>query len=86
MSTISSAVDAGKSHSCDGLSMTLQTGLLTVCIVVARVAYFSSDIILSVQPALNIDSDFSRQLHLLATSKAPGIITRVPDVSCSMLA
>lgn len=65
--------------------MTLQSELLTVCIVVARVAYLSSDIVLSVQPALNIDSDFSRQLHLLATRKAPGIITREPDVSCSVL-
>ena len=61
--------------------MTLRTKILTVCIVVARVAYLSSDIILSVQPALNVDSDFSRQLHLLATRKAPGIISREPDVS-----
>ena len=65
--------------------MTLQTELMIVCMVVARVAYLSSDIILSVQPALNIDSDFSRQLHQLATRKAPGIIIREPDVSFSVL-
>ncbi|KAL8790373.1 MAG: hypothetical protein Q9195_006391 [Heterodermia aff. obscurata] len=47
---------------------------------VARIAYLSSDIILSVQPALNIDSDFSRQLHLLATRKTPGIISREPNI------
>ena len=49
----------------------------------ARVAYASSHVILSVQPALGTDSEFSRQLHLLASRRTPGIIAKEPEVNCT---
>ena len=49
----------------------------------ARIAYASSHVILSVQPALGTDSEFSRQLHLLASKRTPGIISKEPEVSCT---
>lgn len=48
----------------------------------ARIAYIASDVVLSVQPALAIDSEFSNHLHLFAANKAPGLIAKdVPEVS-----
>lgn len=47
---------------------------------VARIAYASSDVVLSVQPALGADSEFSRQLHSLASKRMPGIIAKEPEV------
>ena len=47
----------------------------------ARIAYASSHVILSVQPALGTDSQFSRQLHLLASKRTPGIIAKEPEVN-----
>ncbi|KAL9138011.1 MAG: hypothetical protein Q9175_000790 [Cornicularia normoerica] len=52
----------------------------TVGEAVARIAYASSDVILSVQPALGADSEFSRQLHSLASKRTPGIIAKEPEV------
>lgn len=48
----------------------------------ARIAYASSDVVLSVQPALGVDSEFSRQLHSLAAKRIPGVIGKEPEVSC----
>ncbi|KAH0555784.1 hypothetical protein GP486_006272, partial [Trichoglossum hirsutum] len=41
---------------------------------VSRIAYLSSDVVISVQPAQAIDSAFSKALHPLAASKVPGIV------------
>ena len=49
----------------------------------ARIAYASSHVILSVQPALGIDSEFSRQLHFLASKPTSGIIAKEPEVNCT---
>lgn len=49
----------------------------------ARIAYHSSDVILSVQPALDTDSEFSRQLHSLVSKRTPGILCKEPEVNCS---
>ncbi|KAL9126654.1 MAG: hypothetical protein Q9217_004330 [Psora testacea] len=43
---------------------------------VARIAYLSSDIVLSVQPALGVDSEFSKSLHALAAKRTAGVITK----------
>lgn len=40
----------------------------------------SSDVLLSVQPALGADSEFSKHLHVLSTKKVPGIINKEPLV------
>ena len=50
----------------------------------ARIAYASSHVILSVQPALGTDSEFSRQLHTLALKRTPGIVAREPEVNCTI--
>ncbi|KAL2039956.1 hypothetical protein N7G274_007359 [Stereocaulon virgatum] len=52
----------------------------TVGEAVARVAYASSDVILSIQPALGADSEFSKHLHTLSSKRAPGIIVKEPEV------
>lgn len=58
---------------------------------VARIAYLSSDLVLSVQPALSIESEFSAHLHVLAAQKIPGIVAkdgpevRHPQAVCSSL-
>ena len=52
---------------------------------VARIAYLSSDVILSVQPALNKDSEFSPSLHSLAAKKAPGVRAKDPEVGLPTL-
>jgi sulfite reductase (NADPH) hemoprotein beta-component len=45
---------------------------------VARIAYLSSDIILSIQPTLATDSDFSQHLHRFASNKARSHVSRIP--------
>ena len=49
---------------------------------VARIAYLSSDTVLSVQPALNANSEFSPHLHRYARNHASGVVCRTgfPDV------
>ncbi|EEH18359.1 sulfite reductase (NADPH) hemoprotein, beta-component [Paracoccidioides brasiliensis Pb03] len=48
---------------------------------VARIAYLSSDLVLSVQPSLQTNSLFSKQLHLLSDSKVQGVVSQsVPEV------
>ena len=47
----------------------------------ARIAYLSSDIVISVQPSLAIDSDFSQHLHHFASNKARSQVSNsVPDI------
>lgn len=59
----------------------LRVLLLTSCIPVARIAYIASDVIISVQPALGLDSLFSPHLHAFAANKAPGLIGKeTPEV------
>lgn len=49
--------------------------------LVARIVYIASDVVLSVQPALAVDSEFSRHLHIFAANKAPGLVAKdVPEV------
>ena len=56
--------------------------MLTSGAAVARIAYLSSDVVFSVQPALNVDSEFSRHLHDLAAAKTPGLVAKgLPEVS-----
>jgi sulfite reductase (NADPH) hemoprotein beta-component len=54
--------------------------------VVARVAYASSDVVLSVQPTLDTESPFSGQLKALAHAKQPSLVSakRQPEVSASV--
>lgn len=53
----------------------------TQCNAVARIAYIASDIVLSVQPALGLPSEFSEYLHVFAANKASGFISRTtPEV------
>ena len=54
-------------------------------LTVTRVAYLSSDLVLSVQPALGIDSIFSKHLRAFATRKAPGLVAKEPEVSGTLL-
>lgn len=51
-------------------------------IAVARIAYLSSDVILSIQPALSTHSDFSKHLHSYSTNRLPGLVAKeTPEVS-----
>ncbi|MCJ1477640.1 hypothetical protein MMC13_006313 [Lambiella insularis] len=48
---------------------------------VARIAYLSSDIVISVQPSLSKDTEFSRHLQDLVAKKSPSIVAReLPEV------
>ncbi|MCJ1287153.1 hypothetical protein MMC26_006501 [Xylographa opegraphella] len=48
---------------------------------VARIAYISSDVVVSVQPTLAKDSEFSRHLNDLVTRKSPSVIAKgIPNV------
>ncbi|PGH34252.1 sulfite reductase (NADPH) hemoprotein, beta-component [[Emmonsia] crescens] len=48
---------------------------------VARIAYLSSDLVLSVQPSLQTDSLFSKHLRQLSTGNVRGVVSqRVPEV------
>lgn len=45
-------------------------------ILVARVAYLTSDVVLSVQPALQTDSLFSKPLKALKANKASNVLSK----------
>ncbi|KAI9827245.1 MAG: hypothetical protein M1832_005383 [Thelocarpon impressellum] len=51
---------------------------------VARIAYLSSDVVISVQPSMAVDSDFSSHLHALAAARAESVVAHsrgaVPEV------
>ncbi|KAF2188131.1 sulphite reductase hemo protein, beta subunit [Zopfia rhizophila CBS 207.26] len=48
---------------------------------VARIAYLSSDVIVSVQPSLASDSEFSKFLRSYQTSKAPSVVANdLPEI------
>ena len=49
----------------------------------ARIAYHSSHVILSVQPTIGTDSEFSKELHSLASKRTPGVLFKEPEVTCS---
>ena len=48
-------------------------------LVVAAVAYLASDVVVSVQPSLASDSEFSSYLKQLAAKKAPGLVAKTSD-------
>jgi len=55
--------------------------ILTAGEAVARVAYLSSDVIISVQPSLATDSEFSKFLTQYATNKANSIVCQtLPEI------
>ncbi|KAI9848075.1 MAG: hypothetical protein M1837_001177 [Sclerophora amabilis] len=64
--------------------MATPTSISTPEEAVARVAYLSSDVIISVQPGLGIDSNFSRHLKSFSRRRAAGIVAHrdrsVPEV------
>ncbi|KAI9821764.1 MAG: hypothetical protein M1827_002345 [Pycnora praestabilis] len=48
---------------------------------VARIAYLSSDVIISVQPSHAVNSEFSKYLHSYARNKASGVVAHeLPEV------
>ena len=48
---------------------------------VARIAYIASDVILSIQPSLSTESEFSHHLKRFALNKAKGFVSRsVPEI------
>lgn len=50
-------------------------------VAVARIAYLSSDVVVSVQPSLATDSEFSKHLRSYFGKNVPGIVARgVPEV------
>lgn len=50
-----------------------------VVLPVARIAYLSSDVIVSVQPAIGADSDFSSHLKRYAGRKDRGLVAQGAD-------
>ncbi|KAF7507086.1 hypothetical protein GJ744_010899 [Endocarpon pusillum] len=51
---------------------------------VARVAYLSSDVVISVQSSLSKDSDFSQHLHHFASNRAKNHVSRsIPEIQTS---
>ncbi|KAI9667918.1 MAG: hypothetical protein M1821_000738 [Bathelium mastoideum] len=55
--------------------------ILTAGEAAARIAYLASDLVISVQPSLAIDSEFSTFLRSYAERKAPGIVSKsAPEV------
>lgn len=57
------------------------TSILSAGEAVARIAYLSSDVIVSVQPSLATDSEFSKFLHQYAQNNASSLICKgVPEV------
>ena len=66
----------------NGLSLSEWCQLSTnELISVARVAYLTSDIVLSVQPALQTDSLFSKSLKALKASKTQNVLSKgAPEV------
>lgn len=73
---VSTAGEAGRSLSLPSVA----DDRLTVHGVVARIAYLSSDVVISVQPSLSADSAFSATFKTLASSNASGIVTKIPEV------
>lgn len=55
--------------------------------IVARIAYLSSDVVVSVQPSQAVDSEFSSHLHRYADRKDSSIVASsgVPEVQCPQL-
>lgn len=54
--------------------------------IAARIAYLTSDVVLSVQPALQTDSLFSKSLKALKASKATGILSKgTPEVRAAWM-
>jgi len=52
---------------------------------VARIAYLSSDVVVSVQPSLAADSEFSKFLNQYADNKASGVVSsNVPEVRLTL--
>ncbi|KAL9104054.1 MAG: hypothetical protein Q9163_000951 [Psora crenata] len=47
---------------------------------VARIAYLSSNVVLSVQPALGLDSEFSKPLHAIASKRTAGVVAEEPEI------
>ncbi|CAL8578297.1 Sulfite reductase [NADPH] subunit beta [Xanthoria parietina] len=48
---------------------------------VARIAYLSTHVVLSIQPALAIDSHFSKHLHTYSATRLPGVVAeKAPEV------
>jgi hypothetical protein len=43
---------------------------------VARIAYIASDVVISVQPSLAVDSEFSKDLRSFAETKAPSLVAK----------
>lgn len=57
------------------------SSILTAGEAVARIAYLSSDVILSVQPSLAVDSEFSKYFQTYSQNKASGVVTAgVPEI------
>ena len=50
-------------------------------LAVARIAYLSTHVVLSIQPALAIDSHFSKHLHTYSATRLPGVVAeKAPEV------
>lgn len=49
-------------------------------LLVARIAYLSSHVVFSIQPALAIDSDFSEYLHSHSAKRILGLVEKAPEV------
>ena len=78
MSTITTAGGAGKPSTVSS-NAPVNVGSLTANVTVARIAYICSDVVISVQPALGLDSEFSHQLHVLASRNTAGIVSKEPE-------
>ena len=60
--------------------------ILSVGESVARIAYLASDVVVSVQPSLAADSEFSKFLQQYASNKANGIVAQgAPEVRTQTL-
>lgn len=58
---------------------------MSIFCAVARIAYLASDVVLSVQPSLRTDSQFSKSLNSLKAKGASGLISKAaPEVSFSL--
>ncbi|TKA61432.1 hypothetical protein B0A49_11778 [Cryomyces minteri] len=55
--------------------------VLTVGEAVARIAYLSSDVVVSVQPSLAVDSEFSKFLRAYSSSRSPSVVGKaIPEI------
>ncbi|KAI9696327.1 MAG: hypothetical protein M1820_008169 [Bogoriella megaspora] len=58
--------------------------ILTASEAVSRIAYLCSDIIISVQPSLAVDSEFSRFLRSYIEQKAPTLVSKkLPEIDAA---